>query len=156
MSVAPNLLPMPITHEHCLKLAEERVGTAEGGVFDRRMMQSVSGPYGAASFRRGKDLICVWYCNRPAGLIFGAYACPAALAKTPEYNFTRVQCARMIATAVFDRPAWGGDDELTKCLIDDLARDEPPATDRASQPPLKPPDPGPPPARGGGKRGGRA
>ena len=157
MSVAPNLLPQPLSHERCFELIEERVGAAEGTVSDRRMMQSVTGPFGSARYRRGKDVICVWYCNRPAGLIIGAYACPADLAKTPEYNLARAQCARMIATAVFDRPSWGGEDELTKCLIDQLEKEGPELADQAPQQQLtKVPDAASRPARGAGKRGRRA
>jgi hypothetical protein len=153
MTIEPNRLPQPLSHEDCLRFAEERVGKPEGAVFDRHMMQSITGPFGSASYRRGKDLICVWYCNRPAGLILGAYASPAELCRTPRYNLVRAQCARMIATAMFDRPAWGGEDELTKYLIAELAAEEPPDVGRPLPPPAKPPDQSARPGRG--RKGGR-
>jgi hypothetical protein len=141
-TLAPNQLPQPLTHERCLQLAADWVGAAQAKLFDRQLTESATGPFGSASFLRGKDYVSVWYCTRPAGLIMGAYACPADFGRTPDARFIRARCARMIGSALFDRGSWGAQDELTKFLISELAPPEP----NSPRPPSSPEVPSPPPA----------
>jgi hypothetical protein len=136
MSVAMNELKQPVTHDQCLQIASKWIDATSEKLTDVSAMQSATGPLGSATYHRRKDQIIVWYCTRPAGLIIGAYACPAALTATPEYRFLRAQCARMIASAIFDRLSWGGDDELTRIVISQLANDEAEELDRS--PPVPP------------------
>jgi hypothetical protein len=134
-SMSMNELRQPITNEQCLEIAAKWMDVTNEKASDVHGLQSATGPIGSATFHRGKDHIVVWYCTRPAGLIIGAYATPAALTATPEYRFLRAQCARMIASALFDRLSWGGDDELTQILISQLAKDEEEESDRPAQAP---------------------
>jgi hypothetical protein len=136
-TLTSNLLPQPSTHEHCLQLAAEWVGVSHVNAADRQLMESVTGPYGSARYRRGKDDVSVWYCTRPPGLILGAYACPVEFGRTAAARFLRAQCARMIGSAIFDRGAWGGEDELTKFVMSEY-------TDEFPEHPKPPPAPPPP------------
>jgi hypothetical protein len=121
------------------------------------MLESATGPLGSACYRQGKDLVCVWYCTRPAGMILGALACPAALAKAPEFKFTRAQCARMIGSAIFNRAEWGASDELSNFVSTEILQLEPPEDagdeDVAPHPEDKPAPARPP--KSGGSRGPR-
>src|SRR5688572_25731624 len=83
--VAPNRIPQPCTHERCLQLVADWLGVAaprRAKFHDLQLKESVTGPYGSASFRGGPrgrgDYVSVWYCTRAPGLIMGAYACPAS------------------------------------------------------------------------------
>jgi hypothetical protein len=78
------------------------------------------GPYGAATFTSPHTVRRVWYCNRPPGLIVGAYGCPAEFASDVLYALICRESAHMMASAIFDRPSWGGDDPLTRVLMDGL------------------------------------
>src|SRR5438309_10718259 len=85
LHVAQNTLPQPVTHDFCLSVLRLLVEVA-GEPTDRQMMESVCGPYGAATFiraaergvrGRGEDeVIRGWYCRRPPGLIYGIFTCP--------------------------------------------------------------------------------
>ena len=123
-STQPNELRQPVTHEQCLSIARARADLGDTRAFATQMMQAVCGPFGSARFRRrderGRetdDLVRIWYCNRPSGLIIGVYTCSLESARTSRHGFIASQCAHMIGSAIFDRPSWGGDDELTKVLI---------------------------------------
>ena len=100
--------------------------------FGTQMMDSVCGPFGSARFvrrdekgRETDDLVRIWYCNRPAGLIVGIYACSLATSRTRLHGLIASECAHMIGSAIFNRPSWGGEDELTKVLTTKLKTDEP-------------------------------
>lgn len=134
MSIMMNELEQPVTHEQCLNIATKWIDVSDEKATHVHAIESATGPVGSATFHRLKDQIVVWYCTRPAGLIIGAYACPATLTATAEYRFIRAQCARMIASAVFDRISWGGDDELTRMQLMQLASEEEPS-DRPAPPP---------------------
>ena len=44
----------------------------------------------------------------------------AQFANDALYAIIRGECRRIMAGAIFDRPSWGGDDPLTRVLIDGL------------------------------------
>src|SRR5687767_10715874 len=51
LHVSQDTLPQPVTHEFCLKVLRFMI-KAEAEPTDRRMMESICGPYGAATFIR--------------------------------------------------------------------------------------------------------
>jgi len=118
--VASNTLPGPLNHEFCLDIARQLLNVPKGPASDVDAMVTPCGPYGAATFASAEDVRRVWYCNRPPGMIVGVYTCPLERARDVLYPFIRSECAHLIASAVFDRPSWGGDDPLTRVLIDGL------------------------------------
>src|SRR5678810_1163989 len=67
--IIQNQLDQPLTHERCLNLVAGmgHVSASEGT--DVQMHDSICGPYGAATFEKGPDVLRAWYCNRPPGLI---------------------------------------------------------------------------------------
>jgi hypothetical protein len=159
ITLAPNQVPNPATHERCLQLAAERFGIKSDKPTDVHMLETATGPFGSASYRQRKDLVCVWYCTRPAGMILGALACPATLAKAPEFKFTRAQCARMIGSALFNRAEWGASDELSNFVSTEILQLEPPeeegrAADVAPRPEDKPAPVRPPKSDGSGRSRG--
>ena len=115
-----NTLPEPLTHERCLTAARLMLNVADGPVSDLKAQQSLCGPYGAATFITADDVSRIWYCNRPPGLIVGVYRCPTEFAGDALHALIQRQCAELVAKAIFDRPSWGGDDPLTRVLIDGL------------------------------------
>jgi hypothetical protein len=118
--VERNTLPGPLNHEYCLEMARQMLSVPAGPATDVEAMMTPCGPYGAATFAATDDVRRVWYCNRPPGLIVGVYTCALEFARDALYTFIRGECAHLVATAVFDRPSWGGDDPLTRVLIDGL------------------------------------
>jgi hypothetical protein len=139
--VASNQVPQPCTHEWCLQLAKDWVGAARAKLVDVQLSESVTGPFGSASFRRGKDDVTLWYCTRAPGLILGAYGCPVPFGRTPDGRVVRARCGRMISSAVFDRTTWGAEDELTKLLVEQRASDEPKRPEPRRRAPVLPPPP---------------
>lgn len=123
-TVAANRLPQPVTHEACILRAAKLAEVMDPTPSDWKMSQSVTGPYGSANFERGSDRVFCWYCCRAPGVIIGTYACPVELSRTHANRWVRAQCNGMITTAVFDRRAWGGSDELTQVLIALLGADD--------------------------------
>ena len=111
-------IPQPPTHEQCLELAAKAADTVGLPFTARNLMHSVTGPFGAATFERGKDVVRVWYCNRPSGVIIGIYSVPAELSITDSYRFITNQCARIIYSAFYDRPSWGASDRTTQMLVE--------------------------------------
>jgi len=128
-------LRQPVTHEECLRIARTVAKVPDAPPFGQQLMQSITGPFGSARFRRAgenghDDLVRVWYCNRPPGLIMGIYACSFEASRGSWYGLVGAECAHMIGSAIFNRPAWGGDDELTRVLLTNLKdTDTPPGTD---------------------------
>jgi len=121
---AANLRPNPITHEWCMQVAAKFARVLEPVFRSQQSIASVTGPSGWGSGRWDKDHLCVWYCNRPPGLILGVYAVPLAHVTEPEQRYALEEAAHIVASAVFDRPSWGADDEpLTRILIDQLEAD---------------------------------
>ena len=121
---AANLLPNPITHEWCMQLAARFARVLEPVLHSQQTIANATGPSGWGRGRFGKDYICAWYCNRPPGLILGVYAFPAIHLDKPEQKYALDQAAHIVASAVFDRPSWGCDEEpLTRFLIDQLEAD---------------------------------
>lgn len=118
--VERNTLPGRLTHECCLETARQMLSVPDDPMADRDARETPCGPYGAATFVGEEDVRRVWYCNRPPGMIVGVYTCPAEFARGALCNFIRRECAHMMASAIFDRPSWGGDDPLTRVLIDGL------------------------------------
>jgi len=116
---ARNTLRGPLTHEYCLEMARQMLNVPNDPVENVEVCETPCGPYGGATFVGARDVRRVWYCNRPAGFIVGLYSCPAELARSAMHNLSRRESERMVANAVFDRPSWGGDDPLTRVLIDD-------------------------------------
>jgi hypothetical protein len=133
ISLAPNQIAPPLAHERVLQVAMQRFGITAGKATDVQMIESATGPFGSATFRQGKDVRTVWYCTRPAGFILGCLSCPAGLAKTPEFRFTRIQCHRMIGSALFNRAEWGGDDALSKFVATEILEQPPPAPPAADE-----------------------
>jgi hypothetical protein len=123
-TIASNRLPHPVTHAECLSRAAELAEVADPKPSDWMTSQSLTGPYGSASFDRGSDRVFVWYCCRSPGVIVGAYSCPADLSGTWAIRGLRVQCNCMITTAIFDRRIWGADDEITRVLTALLGADD--------------------------------
>jgi hypothetical protein len=123
--VASNLLPGPITHAYCLEVARQVLKVPNDPVEYFDALETPSGPYGAATFVGAADVRRVWYSKRPPGMIVGAYSCPARFAGDAVYRITCAECRRIMSGAIFDRPSWGGDDPLTRILIDGLEGPEP-------------------------------
>jgi hypothetical protein len=119
---ARNTLPGPLTPEYCLEMARQMLNVPDDPVEHVEFHETPCGPYGGATFLGARDVRRVWYCNRPPGLIVGLYSCPAELARDALHALSRRECERMVANAIFDRPSWGGDDPLTRILIDGPAR----------------------------------
>ena len=115
-----NTLPGPLTHESCLETARQMLNVPDDPIADRNTQESPCGPFGAATFVGTRDVRRVWYCNRPPGLIVGVYSCAAELARDALHTFILRECSHMVAKAIFDRPSWGGDDPLTRVLVDGL------------------------------------
>jgi hypothetical protein len=115
-TIPSNRLAQPVTHEACLSHAAELAGVANPTPSHWKTSQSITGPYGSAHFDRGSDRVYVWYCCRSPGVIVGAYACPADMARTYSNRGLIIQCNCMISSAIFDRRIWGADDEITRLL----------------------------------------
>jgi hypothetical protein len=125
---AQNVLPQPVTHDFCLQVMRFLV-EVDAEPTDCQAMESVCGPYGAATFTRTRsgteELVRAWYCRRPPGLIYGIYSCPLAAAHSPAYELATRQCAHIMAEVLFDRISWGAsaeDDPLTKVLLENFER----------------------------------
>ena len=115
---ASNTLPGRLTHEYCLETARRMLNVPDGPIDGLDALESPTGPYGAATFVGAADVRRVWYCNRPPGMIVGVYSCPAQYAGDALYRIISGECRRIMSGAVFDRPSWGGDDPLTRVLMD--------------------------------------
>src|SRR5258705_9847765 len=115
-SKAPNELERPITHESCLQIAAKFANVPQPMLRSQQTVASATGPFGWGSGRWGKDYLCAWYCCRPSGLIVGVYAFPSSFFHEREQQDALNECARMVATAIFDRTLWGADDELSRFL----------------------------------------
>jgi hypothetical protein len=119
-----NVLPKPITHEWCIQVAARFARVYEPALHSQQTIANVTGPFGWGGGRWGKDYVCAWYCNRPPGLIIGVYAFPAGQLDKLAQNRALDEAAHIVASAVFNRPSWGGTDEpLTRYLIDQLEAD---------------------------------
>ena len=116
-SHAPNELERPITHETCLEFAAKFANVPHVMLRKQQTVAAASGPFGWGSGRWGKDYVCAWYCCRPSGLIIGVYAFPLAFFHDGDQQDALTECARMIASAIFDRPSWGANDELTRFIV---------------------------------------
>ena len=116
--VASNLMPGPLTHDYCLELARLMLNVPADPVAYFDALETPCGPYGAATFVGAAGVRRVWYCNRPPGMIVGVYSCPTQFAGDALYAIICGQCRRIMAGAIFDRPSWGGDDPLTRILLD--------------------------------------
>jgi hypothetical protein len=116
-SHAPNELSRPLTHETCLQFAANFASIPEAMLRKQQTLASATGPFGWGSGRWGKDYLCAWYCCRPSGLILGVYAFPIAFFHEREQQDALHECARMVSSALFDRTAWGADDNLTRFLL---------------------------------------
>jgi hypothetical protein len=123
--IPPNHLDNPVTHEQCLAFAQRLADVSEKRASSRQMMQSISGPFGSAYFERADELVRIWYCNRAPGLVIGIYTCSIEASRTSGNRRIARQCAHTIGSAIFDRPSWGGDDELTRFLQANLTCDDP-------------------------------
>jgi hypothetical protein len=128
--VASNLLSEPLSPTYCLEVARQMLNVPDDPVTYFDSLKTPCGPYGAATFVGAADARRVWFCNRPPGMIAGLYSCPAQLAGDTLYRLISAECRRIMAGAIFDRPSWGGDDPLTRVLLeglksaDDARRDE--------------------------------
>src|SRR4051812_30875034 len=120
---AANRLTNPITHAWCLRRAARFARGPEAMLLSQQTVASVTGPFGWGSGHWRKDYVCVWYCNRPPGVILGAYAIPAELLGIPEQQRALDEAAHIVASAVFNRPAWGADEALTRFLVAQLEAD---------------------------------
>ena len=118
--VERNTLPGSLTHEYCLAEARRLLSVPDDPVDGIDALDTPCGPYGGATFTGDEFVRRVWYCNRPPGMIVGVYSCPAERVRDPLYALARGECAHIIASAIFDRPSWGGDDPLTRVLLDGL------------------------------------
>jgi hypothetical protein len=118
--VAPDALPLPVTHDACLLRAAGLAHVADLRPSDWKRSEALTGPYGSAEFDRESDQVYVWYCCRSPGTIVGSYSCSTVLSRTWANRGVRQQCRSMITTAVFDRRAWGGDDAITRWLNAEL------------------------------------
>ena len=115
------LLESPITHECCLKAAAKFAGVPFEMMRRQQTLASAGGPFGWGSARWSKDYVCAWYSCRAPGLIVGVYAFPVALFHEREQQDALHECAQMISSAVFNRPAWGADHEpITRFLTEHL------------------------------------
>jgi hypothetical protein len=113
----------PLTHAYCLETARRMLSVPDDPVEHVESHPTPCGPYGAATFVGPTVVRRVWYCNRPPGLIVGVYSCPAGAAGDGLSALVRRECEHLMATAVFDRPSWGGDDPLTRVLTDGARRE---------------------------------
>jgi hypothetical protein len=133
-----NLLSGPLTHSYCMTMARlmlsvpgpedgpARGDPAHGSVVeDVEFHQAPDGPHGAETLVDAHDRRRVFYCNRPPGLIVGLYSCPSEFARDAMRTLARRESQHLVWTAIFDRPAWGGADPLTRVLMDP---DAPPPT----------------------------
>jgi hypothetical protein len=118
--VASNLLHGPLTHAYCLEVARQMLNVPDDPVEYFDALETPCGPYGAATFAGAADARRVWYCKRPPGMIVGVYSCPAQFAGDRVHSIICGECRRIMSGAIFDRPSWGGDDPLTRILIDGL------------------------------------
>jgi len=116
---ASNTLSGPLTHEYCLETARRMLNVPNDPIDGLDAVETPTGPYGAATFVGAADVRRVWYCKRAPGLIVGVHTYPAELSRSREYNRIRGECRRIMSRAIFDRPSWGGDDPLTRILMDD-------------------------------------
>jgi hypothetical protein len=116
----PNEITPPVNHESCLKAAAEFANVPLEMMRRQQTLSALGGPFGWGSARWGKDYVCAWYCCRPLGLIIGVYAFPVVLFHESEQQDALHECARMISSAVFNRPAWGADEPLTRFLMEQL------------------------------------
>src|SRR4051812_23330573 len=123
-TIPSTVLPQPVTHDACLARSAELAKLTNPRPADWTRFDGITGPYGSVNFDRAPDRIYVWYCCRSPGLIVGAYSCSTEVSRTWANHGVRMQCDRMITTAIFDRRTWGGDDELTRMLIALLGADE--------------------------------
>jgi hypothetical protein len=121
---ASNTLPSPLTHADCLIRACRLADTSWCTAFGRRTTETVTGPLGAASYHRRRDMVRVYYCSRPPGLIVGGYFCSWAEHRSRQQQQAVFDCELMVFTALFDRIAWGADDVLTRVLAENLDRVE--------------------------------
>jgi hypothetical protein len=96
----------------------------EPALHSQQTIANVDGPFGWGGGRWGKDYVCAWYCNRPPGLIIGVYAFPADQLNKLAQQRALDEAAHIVASAVFNRPSWGGRDEpLTRHLLNQLEAD---------------------------------
>ena len=114
-----NTLPARLTHESCFATACRMLKVPDHPVDGVSALETPTGPYGVATIIDGVQAHRVWYCNRAPGMIVGVYTCPATSAGDNLYSTIRSECRRFMAGAIFDRPAWGGNDPLTRVLLDD-------------------------------------
>jgi hypothetical protein len=50
-------------------------------------------------------------------LIIGVYAFPVVHFHAREQQDALHECSRMVSSALFDRPSWGANDELTQFVL---------------------------------------
>ena len=113
-----NALSGPLTPEYCLETARRMLSVPNDPIEYVESREGVCGPNGAATFVGPTAVRRVWYCNRPPGLIAGVYTCHAEFARDALRALVCRECAYTVETAIFDRPSWGGDDPLTRILMD--------------------------------------
>ena len=133
LHVPQETMAQPVTHEFCMSVIGMVLMTA-GQPSDREMKESVTGPYGAATFvrpiRRGRwrgeeELIRAWYCRRLPGMIYGLYACRRSLAHGVAYEQASAACADIMSKVLFDRVGWGAaDDPLAQVQLNMFNRVE--------------------------------
>jgi hypothetical protein len=133
LHVPQETMSQPVTHEFCMSVMRMVLMTA-GQPTDRQMKESVTGPYGAATFvrpiRRGRwrgedELIRAWYCRRLPGMIYGIYACRRSLAHGDAYEQASAACAVIMSKVLFDRVGWGAaDDPLAQVQLNMFNRVE--------------------------------
>lgn len=109
--------PRPVSHETCLEFAASFANVPHVMLRKQQTVASATGPFGWGSGRYGKDYVCTWYCCRPSGLIIGVYAFPITLFHESDQQDALTECARMVASALFDRPSWGADDAITRFIL---------------------------------------
>jgi hypothetical protein len=132
LHVPQEIMPQPVTHEYCMSVM--RMALNAGQPTDHRMMESVCGPYGSATFvrpiRRGRwrgedDVIRAWYCRRLPGMIYGLYTCRKSVAHGPAHQQAIAACAHIMSGVLFDRVGWGhADDPLAQVLLNHFNRVE--------------------------------
>jgi len=133
LHVPQETISQPVTHEFCILVASMVLKT-DAHPSGRVMMESVCGPYGAATFvrtiqsgrwRGEQEVVRMWYCRRPPGLIYGLYFCRKSIAHGRAYERAMATCARIMANVLFDRPAWADEnDPLTQVLSKNFERVE--------------------------------
>jgi len=117
--VERNTLPERLSHDYCFATACGMLNVPDHPVDSVSALETPTGPYGVATIIDGAHAHRVWYCNRAPGMIVGVYTCPAESAGDNMHSTIRSECRRFMAGTIFDRPAWGGDDPLTRALLDD-------------------------------------